>query len=764
MANAVAARPAGVRLPAIRPAAAVFLAVAFANAPAAQAQQGASDGAGLAWDIVVTAQRRTERLTDVPLAITALSSDQIEAASVRDLRGLQILVPSLVLTQTNSEQNGTSIRIRGFGTSANNAGLEAAVGVFVDGVYRSRSGLAMSDLIDLERIEVLRGPQGTLFGRNTSAGAISIVTRAPGFETTGFLEASLGSDDLRRLDAMVNLPLSDRLAVRLTGSGTLRDGFFEDVLTGVTYNNRRRYNLRGQLLWRPSEATSLRVVLDHSDRDERCCISGFLTIGPTSRAAEALGAVFPTDDPFDREVALDRPLTSTSSDWGVSAELAIETGVARLTAIGAYRDFRSNQAFDFDFINVDLAIGPGSRLDIRLFSQELRLTGNAGALDWLVGAYYANERLLRTDPRLFGDDLAALFRVPPAFLPPGRGSLDERYRQTSDNMALFTHNRIALGGGFGLVAGLRYTDETKRASARFETESPGCPLLPLLCAVPDYDAGVSEGELTGVATLTYGAESRRLVYVTYARGYKAGGINLQREAAVVVLNNPNIAGDPRFEPEFATSWEAGLRFAGLPGRGRVGLTAFHTRFTDFQSLRFVNGITATIVNAPSATSKGLEAEAAFQPADWLSLAGSAALVDARYGDSLSESSDPTLARLAGLRIENAPLWTISGSIDVSQPLGSLPLAVAANLSGRYESASRTASDPTQPGRQAPFAIFNGRIGVASDDGRFGVDLWATNLFNARFHTLTFPVPLQTGTFAQYLGEPRTWGITLRLRP
>lgn len=738
------------------------LSVVAASAAQAQAQtpMQAEQEPFTVDEVVVTAQRRAQTLRDVPIAVTAIDGDRLEAAGVRDLKDLQILVPSLTLTQTNSEEGGTSIRIRGVGTSGNNAGLEAAVGVFLDGVYRSRSGVAMGDLIDIARIEVLRGPQGTLFGRNTSSGAITVTTRGPEFTRSAFIQGTLANYDGRKVDAMVTGPLSDTLAFRLNVGASQRDGFFDDVVTGATYNDRDRYNLRGQLLYRPSDDASLRVIADYARRDEACCVAAFSVIGPTSRAAEALGAVFPTLDPYDRQVALDRPIVSDGEDAGLSAELVLSRAWGQLTAITAYRDFSSTQAYDFDYGSADIAYAPNAALNVRLISQEVRLNGQSGRLDWLVGGYVAGETIDREDSRLFGADLAPLFRVPAAFLPAGQGSLSERYRQESFNASVFTHNTVVLSDLWSLTAGLRLTYEEKEATGAFVTNSPGCPALPLLCRVPDFDVTTEETEVSGVINLAYRLAERTRTYVSYSRGYKGGGVNLQRESAVVALNNATLVGDPTFEPEFADSFEAGLKTELFARRLSVNLAAFYTRFTDFQSLRFVNGITSQVINAPSAVSRGVEVDASARLASWLAATLSVGYVDAAYGDDLVDSMDPIIRSLADRRIENAPLWTLSSSLDAERNLSD-GLKLTASASARYQSSTITASDPSVPGRQAAYTLVNARVGLWRQDDRLGLEVWANNLFDADYHTLSFPVPVQAGTLGLYLGDRRTYGVTLK---
>ena len=216
-------------------------------------------------EIVVTATKREESIQDVPIAVSAFTGDDLEKRGVTDLYGLQEVAPSIAIYNSNSTSNGGSIRIRGVGTTGNNPGLEAAVGTFIDGVYRSRAGLAFNDMVDIERVEVLRGPQGTLFGKNTSAGALSISTKKPEFETNGSLSVGAGNYDLNTVKGHANFAASETLAFRVAGSWQERDGFYENIEGGDAYDRRDRYTIRLQALWQPSDALSARLIYDYTE-------------------------------------------------------------------------------------------------------------------------------------------------------------------------------------------------------------------------------------------------------------------------------------------------------------------------------------------------------------------------------------------------------------------------------------------------------------------------------------------------------------------
>lgn len=396
-------------------------------------------------DIVITATRRNQALSDVPLAVSAVTAENLQMSGATDIRQLNQLSPSLLVSSTQSEAGAGVARIRGIGTVGDNPGLESSVGVFIDGVYRSRTGMGLTELGPLERIEVLRGPQGTLFGRNTSAGLISVITAQPRFEPEVSGAVTVGNYDLRRVEASATGPLSSTLAGRIDGVWMTREGFLEDVISGRDVNDRNRWLLRGQLLFEPSDSFTMRFIADYTRRREECCAAPFLpardftAAGPepsTIAAIErALGAII-NDDTFERDVSISpgRDYDADVDDWGLSNEINWDFGGATLTSITAYRFNEYVRGQDADFNNLDILFREsdgGSFNRFKTFTQELRLAGEAwgGRLDWLVGGYYANEKLRSDDNLSLGNDfarfgnclVAANFAasVGPAILAPG---------------------------------------------------------------------------------------------------------------------------------------------------------------------------------------------------------------------------------------------------------------------------------------------------------------------------------------------------------
>lgn len=392
--------------------------------------------------IVVTAQGRSQILADVPVAVSALNAESLALSGANDIRQLNQLAPSLLVSSTGSEANG-SARIRGIGTVGDNPGLESSVVTFIDGVYRSRSGIGLNELGEIDRIEVLRGPQGTLGGRNSSAGLISIVSKQPEFTFGGNAEATYGNYDFWRFGVGLTGPIvSDVLAARLDGVYVKRDGFYNDAANDTTINDRDRYFVRGQLLFQPNSDINVRLIADYSKRDENCCAATYVDrtvnpfIGNLNNPASPL--VQPGSNParandsgnniinvltalgqnpaafnqgYSRNVSVTpgRGYASESEDYGFSGQVDWTFGDVTLTSITAYRNYYNTQAGDLDYGTVDLLYNEGGDSNARLFrtfTQELRLQGTAfdGRLDWLVGGFYLDEKIKVNSDLRFGND------------------------------------------------------------------------------------------------------------------------------------------------------------------------------------------------------------------------------------------------------------------------------------------------------------------------------------------------------------------------
>lgn len=369
------------------------------------AAQRVNDGGGVSDDIIVTATKREQTLQDVPVAVTVTTSKTIEEAQIRDLQDLQSVVPSLRVNQLQSSAN-TNFYIRGFGNGANNAGIEPSVGLFIDGVYRSRSASMIADFPDVDRIEVLRGPQSTLFGKNASAGVISIVTKKPEFKLGGNFEATYGNFNAVTVKGRVTGPVSDTVAVSLAGGFNRRDGYIKDLAAGERTNERNRWFVRGQMLFDNHDNLQVRLIGDYGKIDENCCAAVNLRQALPTAAIFALGgAVNQPDQKYDGITYNNFESSNNIRNWGFSGQVDYDLGGTKLTSITAYRrsDVITNQ--DSDFSSADLLGRNWQDLRINTFTQELRANFDIGdKLHGLLGAYYFNEKIGQNNEVYWGND------------------------------------------------------------------------------------------------------------------------------------------------------------------------------------------------------------------------------------------------------------------------------------------------------------------------------------------------------------------------
>ncbi|MGY6628600.1 MAG: TonB-dependent receptor [Oceanicaulis sp.] len=357
--------------------------------------------------ITVTAQKREQTLLEAPVAITAVTGDTIAQAQIRDAADLQTLVPSLSVGEFAASTN-QSFNIRSLGSSSFNPGVEPSVGVFVDGVYVPRQGAAINDFLSLERVEVIRGPQSTLFGRNTPAGVVSFHTRQPEFEFGAEGEITVGNYNARVVSGTITGPLvEDQLAFRLDGTINRRDGFITNQ-DGREFNNRDRWSTRGQLLWDGGGNTTVRVIGNYSSIDENCCAAPFSFVSPAEAfSLGQLGAVLPSGDPFDGTTAIDGPLNTEVTQWGLSAEINHDFGGFTLTSITAFQRYDEDQVIDADFTTLDAAGARQQFQEYDAFTQEFRIASTAGErFDWMAGVFYYNNKLTFQNETPYGTELA----------------------------------------------------------------------------------------------------------------------------------------------------------------------------------------------------------------------------------------------------------------------------------------------------------------------------------------------------------------------
>jgi len=737
-----------------------------ASPVSAEAQESAAEPAlPVLEDVVVTATRRETRLSQVPLAVTEVSGERLDAAVIRDTQSLQMEVPSLNVTVSGSESSGSTIRIRSVGTTGSNAGFESAVGVFIDGVYRTRPGLALNDLFDVERIEVLRGPQGTLLGKNTSVGAIHVLTRPPVFAAEAEAAVSYGGDSSQLARVMVNTPVVDNaLALRLSGQYNVRDGHIRNQTNGDDYNDRNRYALRAQALYEPLPSLSIRLIADTIGKNERCCAAPYTQYGPTAPALAALGAtVF--DPPQEYRTAFDAPLFSKVEEDGVSTQIDWDLAFGDLRALLNHRDASSREVADGDYSDADLARVTKQDALSRLTSAEVSLHGVYRALDWVAGVFYGDERVRLSSVTLFGADAGDYFnlisggQLPPELYPEGTGQTSNLASQDGESISLFTHNVVDFGRGYDMTLGLRALHESKDGGGETVSNSPSCAApvpasAKVLCGRAPYTDSYDDDRVTG--TLSFGKHFNggSYAYAGYSSGFKAGGINLN-PPSVPPDADPEDGAQPdaTFKPETVDAYEIGLTVPLLDRRIMARTALFWMDFDDFQINSF-NGLTFTPSNIPSARSRGAELESTWRATDGLLLRGSATYADARYGDDVG---DPDLN---GDQLTNAPKWVGQVGASYVRALPWWSADLFASAAARYQSEVNTGSDLDPAKRQGGYTLINTRLGLRLPRD-LELSLWGTNVTDKYYRMVIFDAVAQPGSYNGYPGVPRLFGLELR---
>ncbi|WP_309091869.1 TonB-dependent receptor [Phenylobacterium sp.] len=668
--------------------------MAAAFVTGAQAQDDTTGSGREIDEIVVTAQKREQSLQDVPIVVTSVSGELLRDAGVRDIRELTVLTPGLTVTSTSNETIVTA-RVRGVGTVGDNPGLESSVGVVIDGVYRPRNGVSFGDLGEVTRIEVLKGPQGTLFGKNTSAGVINIITAGPTEDVQAQSEVTVGDYEQFGFTSSLSGPITDGVTGRIFAAARSRNGY-QDIITGPgprgqhDDNNQNFYTVRGQLQFEPTEDITFRLIADYTKRNEDCCVGTQLFVGsdPNSRARmiEAVrpGSLDLTSTPFDRLGYANRPTDQRVEDRGVSGELTWRlTPDMALTSITAWRKWNAETGQDSDFTAADLVYRPNdgsNRVGFKQFSQELRLAGEAvdGRLNWLVGGFYAEEDLDTRSVLNYGADYYAYYagRVlggapaliglrPGTIFQQGAGS-DDRYAQDGKTWALFTNNSFAITDALELTVGLRYTKDKKTLVTDYNTTGAACDQgeaafgallgagLPAatvqrivggLCLNSqnnDFDdLGVTtqkrtEEEVTGTAKLAYRWNDDVMTYASYSRGYKAGGFNLDREQAIALTpaGTPNFTADPdtSFRGEFVDSYELGAKTSWLNNSLLLNAALFYQKYEDFQLNTFV-GTAFVVETLPKVTSRGVDVDFIYlPPVEGLTFQGGVTYAETEIGE------------------------------------------------------------------------------------------------------------------------------------
>ncbi len=763
-------------------------------------------------EVLVTASRRVENIQEVPMSVSAFSGDFFRDSGVNQLKDLEQYTPNLTIIP-GADSNSTSIRIRGIGSVGTNSGIDPSVGLFIDGVYQGRAGMSISDLIDVQRIEVLRGPQGTLYGKNTAAGAISIITALPTDEFESMLEASYDSNEQVELRGMVNIPFGNSgNALRLSGFGIDGDHLYENTYDGQGLNDSNKWGARSRILLDSDDQNGsdglgqLVVSLDYTREDTDCCAFAVIdydglstlnvpvTNNPSAQWQEMLGlnalgqpimqynafedtAGFkpPKADPFSDDYWMDGDLHNKVEVGGVAVEwnkdLANENA---LTLINAWRHYESDSEYDGDFTAYDAVQGS---TDIKLdqYSSELRITSPGGETFDTQGGLYAyysemdsngtfamSQQLVRN----IGVGFDVLF-------PNGTLNIDDNVYKTT-SFAAFGQVVWNYSEKLSATLGLRYTWEKKeRDGSQITTPTSPIDIPPV--AGPDiyYDESRTDSDASPSINLRYFFREDVMGYALVSRGFKSGGYDQRRTVS---------GSSGEFDPEKATNYELGWKTTWADSRLQANGALFYVDYEDFQSQTF-DGSSIRVINAGNMESYGAELELIFIPmadtimgtaigynkAEYGSFDNGQCTVEQAFGEYYivdgAQGGAPGLASvctqdLKGKPLDNAPEWTVSSHIQYDMEL-SEKLNGVARLEHSYIDSYFLDQDLDTHLQNDEVNLINLRLTVSDKSNEWEVALWGRNLLDEDYYAIGIDIPT-LGGYAAITAPEATYGITVRI--
>ena len=757
-------------------------------------------------EITVLARKRAENAQQVPIPITVISSTELTRQNLVNFTNFQNKFPAFSVYLTNPKQ--LNLGVRGIGNNGfNTDGIDGSVGIFVDGVYSGRQGMVSNDFNDIADVELLRGPQGTLFGKNTTAGAVLINTQKPSFTLGASGEATYGNYDFKEMKGSVTGSLiADKLAIRLSGFYSDRDGTYKNLLYGNDQNGRQGWGLRGQVLATPTENLSVRIIGTHGRQSFPSISPVILSIyNPAALQARmaAAGYTLLTSDKEHRYINIDGALNAKTKLDSASGTIDWALGdLGDLTSITAYEHWSCFTNNDNDYTQLDAITDYGSCNDEHQFSQELRWsTPRNHPVEATFGGFLSRQRL-QVDSRIrFGPQYNIWAANPNATAFPNvsgrtwaQGAYSARVAGFGiTSQAVFHTDTNAVFGNatwhpdaarrLAIDVGLRYTWEDR--SERYDgsvTSNPGnlnqAQINALSAAganaqLGHVDASLKDKSLSGEAGVSYKVTPNIFVYGKYARGNKSAGFNLlpynSSNPDTGVASAIALGAMQTVKGETADNFEAGIKSEFFDHRLLFNITAFHTKVRNYQANQAVGvGSTALkfLANVGSLTSKGVEVEMEARPVDGLHLKGFVGYDKAIYSsfhNSVCPGQVTTLTcDLTGRQVAWAPKWTSDLTVDYTQ-------AITARVKGyglfdvnwRSKQNYTITLDPAAEGRG--YALANVRTGVLLLDDQLDLQAWVENLFDKAYYINLLGYTKSTGIIQGYPGNPRTYGVTARFK-
>jgi iron complex outermembrane receptor protein len=711
-------------------------------------------------EIVVTARRREETLQDVPIAVTAYSGEQLNRQGALDITDVGDTTPNVTLETSRGTNTTLTAFIRGVGQQDPVAGFEQGVGIYVDDVYLNRPQGALLDIYDVERIEVLRGPQGTLYGRNTIGGAVKYVTRRLGDDPRMTLRANLGTYQQADLVVSASVPVAPGLAVGGAFARLSRGGFGDNLTTGEENYNRDLYATRGTVEFEPNDSIFFRLSGDYTwdnsnPRGGHRLIPGRLSGAPV------------LDDKFDSRGGLEDPEQKVKGGGiALHGELGLADGF-KLRSITAYRKDKSSTPIDFDAL-------PAADLDVpaiyrnKQFSQEVQLLVERGPLNGLVGAYYL-------DANAFNIFDVRLYTLIPGFTASTFGDVDTK------TWAIFGDFTYDVTDQISLSAGLRYTNDKRRATVLRQNRlgggqpglggSNGFGVGTVIATTSNFEGRRKDTAFTPRASISFEPTSDHSLYLSYARGFKGGGFDPRGQSTQAPTQSPeDIFEFMDFDPETVDSYEFGWKGAVFDRRLRFAAAVFQADYKDVQvpgssgCTILVGGVPVTsfcgiTTNAGKARFRGVEVESNLRVAedlaaagDRLNFSGTLGYLNAKYREFITNIPGQGPVDVADFReIQNTPKWTLSGSVDYDTPAFGGRLVANSTLSYR---SSTQQFELRVPGLdQEGFALLDANLVWRSAGNRYNIGLHGKNLLNKRYITAGYNFLSQDPLTGEFLRTP-----------
>ncbi|SKB51059.1 TonB-dependent receptor [Sphingopyxis flava] len=789
------------------------LILAFAAQPAAAEDAGADtaptsahagtapqvEGGSYGGDIVVTARRRAETAQDVPIAISVVAGDQIDNTGSFNVGRLQQLAPTLQFYSSNPRNSAVNIRGIGAPFGLTNDGIEQGVGIYVDDVYYARVASATFDFLDVAQIEVLRGPQGTLYGKNTTAGAINITTNQPTFDFEGKAELSIGNLNFKQAKAAVSGPLSDNLAARVAISATSRRGTLYNVTTDRWIQSQDNIGLRGQLLWRPTDNLDITLTGDWNKQDAVCCGSVFVAVGETQRPlnrqyaalAAAQGYVVPSTNPYDRLTDLDANLNAGNQIGGVALRVKWDVGPGTLTSVTAWRYWDWQPENDRDFTGLPVVTKSQNPSQQNQYTQELRYNHSGSRFDFVVGGFAFYQRIDTQGTEQHGpassrwtlNPTSALSNDPSVL--DGLTAINTQYLKNT-SLALFGQLSWKISDSFTIQPGVRLNYDKKDGYyQRLVYAGDGSAVTAELTDAvsvarlgvfrpQEYSPSFSDWNFSYDLTATFKAAPDILLYATYAKTFKSGGIN-QNGVPSGADGNPLLAA-ATIKPESVQHYEAGAKAEFWDRRGTFNLSIFRTDIKDYQA-NVNNGqfgvLRGYLANAGKVRTQGVEADFSIRPSERFRAYANGAYTDAKYVRFIDAPCPPELSGgsnsppncdISGQRLPGVSKWAFSFGAEVNAPAKLLAQdgEVYFGYDGSYRSNYSSNASPSAYTWIDGYSLSNFRAGFRTEDG-LDIYAWVRNAFDKKYLEQLFVGPGNTGLITGLPGDPRTWGGTIKAR-